>query len=58
MCKYYDASLKYIKNKKTYVSSSGVKWLNENYFRNEYMTDLELYKIELQKKKREIHTND
>ena len=57
MCKYYDASLKYVKNKKTYVSSSGVKWLNENYFRNDYLMDLELYKLELQKKKREILTN-
>lgn len=57
MCKYYDASLKYVKNHKTYISSSGVKWLNENYFRNEYLTDLELYKLELQKKKREILAN-
>ena len=34
-----------------------VKWLNENYFRNDYLKDLQLYKLELQKKKREILTN-
>ena len=45
------------KEEETYVSSSGVKWLNENYFRNDYLMDLELYKLELEKKKREILTN-
>ena len=47
-------SYKYIKDGKVMVSKEGVKWLNEKYFRKQYLKDLEFYKIELQKRKRQL----
>ena len=37
------------------IPSEGVKWLNENYFRKAYLKDLEFYKLELQKRKKELY---
>ena len=47
-------SYKYIKDGKVMVTKEGVKWLNEKYFRKQYLKDLEFYKIELQKRKRQL----
>ena len=37
------------------ILPEGVKWLKEKYFRKDYLIELEDYKIELQKRKRELH---
>ncbi len=47
-------SYKYIKDGKVMITKEGVKWLNEKYFRKQYLKDLEFYKIELQKRKRQL----
>lgn len=36
------------------ISSEGVKWLSENYFRKDYLKELEEYKLQLQKMKGRI----
>ena len=54
MEKRNNKSYKYIKDGKVMVSKEGVKWLNEKYFRKQYLKDLEFYKIELQKRKRQL----
>lgn len=45
----------YLKDGRVIISSEGVKWLSENYFRSSYLKNLELYKLDLQKQKREIY---
>lgn len=50
-----NASYKYIKDGKVMISKEGVKWLTENYFRKSYLKELELYKLNLQKKKRKLY---
>ena len=54
MEKRNNKSYKYIKDGKVMISKEGVKWLNEKYFRKQYLKDLEFYKIELQKRKRQL----
>lgn len=54
MKKRNNKSYKYIKDGKVMISKEGVKWLNEKYFRKQYLKDLEFYKIELQKRKRQL----
>lgn len=54
MEKRNNKSYKYIKDGKVIISKEGVKWLNEKYFRKQYLKDLEFYKIELQKRKRQL----
>lgn len=54
MEKRSNKSYKYIKDGKVIISKEGVKWLNEKYFRKQYLKDLEFYKIELQKRKRQL----
>lgn len=54
MEKRNNKSYKYIKEGKVMISKEGVKWLNEKYFRKQYLKDLEFYKIELQKRKRQL----
>ena len=54
MEKRSNKSYKYIKDGKVMISKEGVKWLNEKYFRKQYLKDLEFYKIELQKRKRQL----
>lgn len=48
---------RYFKDNTTIITSEGVKWLNEKYFRQAYLEELEIYKLELQKYKRKIFTN-
>ena len=48
-------SYKYIKDGNVMISKDGVKWLTEKYFREAYLKDLEIYKIELQKRKRILY---
>lgn len=45
-------SQQYLDDGKVLVSKEGVKWLSENYFRTSYLENLELYKLDLQEKKR------
>lgn len=45
----------YLEDGRVVVPSEGVKWLAENYFRIEHLKYLELYKLELQKRKKEIY---
>lgn len=55
MCKKVGVNCKYIEDGVVMISKEGVKWLNEKYFREAYLNDLEIYKIELQKKKRILY---
>ena len=55
MEKRNNKSYKYIKDGRVMISKEGVKWLNEKYFRKQYLKDLEFYKIELQKRKRKMN---
>lgn len=45
----------YLDDGRVMIPESGVKWLNENYFRESYLKDLEVYKLELQKRKMKIY---
>lgn len=46
---------KYLDDGRLVVTSEGVKWLSECYFRKAYLKDLEFYKIELQNYKRKLY---
>ncbi len=55
MEKRNDKSYKYVKEGRVIISKEGVKWLNEKYYRKQYLKDIEFYKIELQKIKRKMN---
>ena len=40
-------------NHQLIIKNNGVKWLAENYFRKDYLYELEEYKLQLQKIKKE-----
>ena len=48
---------RYYNDNTVMITSEGVKWLNEKYFRQAYLEELEIYKLELQKYKRKIYAN-
>ena len=48
-------SKNYLDDGRVIIPSEGVKWLSECYFRKDYLKDLELYKLELQKQKRKLY---
>lgn len=47
--------LSYLDDGKVIISKEAMTWLSENYFRKAYLQDLELYKLALQKYKRELY---
>ena len=51
MKKQTNLSYKYLKDGRVMITKEGVKWLAEKYFREAYLKDLELYKLELQERK-------
>lgn len=50
MCNRYNKDLKYISNDTIMIKADGVKYLNEKYYRKDYLTYLEDYKHELEVK--------
>ena len=48
---------RYYNDNTVMITSEGIKWLNEKYFRQAYLEELEIYKLELQKYKRKIYGN-
>lgn len=55
MNKMTNSAYKYIENGSVMISKEGVKWLTEKYFRKAYLKDIEIYKLELQKRKIQLY---
>lgn len=55
MDKQINNSYRYVKDGKVMITKEGVRWLVQKYFRRAYLQDLELYKLELQKRKIKLY---